>query len=326
MIKFIGKTSISALIFMLLLPSIALAERGAVTLKRAEDQRNQSRSASLDPYNAENQEVLETFGIELQPVDPLWQDPEFAYFMELIKESYRLDEAGDTVNAFYTFFEGIDVMDGLNHRALVLPKEERELLDRLRAVIENNKIAFEADPEYFLGEQLLLIVGEELEKAFVEYEQSLGVNEIYAYANPGGYVYPGEMVRLQLSTTEPEGLTVSWRQTYGPNVEWLKTDSSLQTAFLVPENADGESLIFEYTISRLGETKTGKIDLTVFENPYSVFVAPEDAITNLYQSLLGRNPDPDGYVYWKQKYDAGMSLNEIATIFMQSEEYQNLHR
>ncbi len=326
MIKFLRKTTLLVVMTMALLPSIALAERGAVTIKRMEDQANFDRSARLNPYDSENEAILEELGAVIQPVDPIWQNKDFAYFMYLMKEANRLDSQGDTVNALYTIFEAIDVMDTLNHPELTIEKEEREFIDKLRKVIETNTFAFESDPEYFLVEQALIILGESLEQEWAAYEQNLGIESIYAYANPGGYVYPEETVTLMLSSTSLEGLRVSWRQTYGPNVEWLQSTNAIQTSFIVPAHSQGESLIFEYTISRLGQSKTGKIDLTVFQNPYSVFVAPEDGITNIYQSLLGRNPDPDGYVYWKQQYDSGMSLEAITQEFMQSEEYRNLQR
>lgn len=302
------------------------AERGVVTLKKQNDQRFHATMVRLDPYSAENEALLEELGIELQPVDPIWQDEDFAEFLALMKEADRLETEGDLVNAMYTLFAAIDLMDEINHRELTLLPEEREFFDRLRSAIDENPFAFEADPEYFLVEQVLVIWGEELEKAFEEYEENLGVNEIYAYADPGGYAYPEETVYLRLSTTAPEGLDVSWRQTYGPNVQWLATSSNLESAFIVPQGSEGESLIFEYTITRLGQTKTGRVDLQVFDNPLSTFVAPDDAITHLYHSLLARDPDPDGYVYWKQQYDSGMSLDEIAQTFMQSDEYQQLHR
>ena len=48
-------------------------------------------------------------------------------------------------------------------------------------------------------------------------------------------------------------------------------------------------------------------------------------ITSLYQSELGRTPDPSGASYWQRMYDAGMSLDQIKYNMDQSTEYQKAH-
>jgi hypothetical protein len=46
-------------------------------------------------------------------------------------------------------------------------------------------------------------------------------------------------------------------------------------------------------------------------------------ITELYRTLLGREPDAGGLAYWTQQVNAGMSLDAVKANFMASAEYQN---
>ncbi|MCX7371894.1 MAG: DUF4214 domain-containing protein [Alphaproteobacteria bacterium] len=46
------------------------------------------------------------------------------------------------------------------------------------------------------------------------------------------------------------------------------------------------------------------------------------SIARLYQAALGRRPDEPGFVHWKLSVDAGMSLPEVARLFVGSPEFQ----
>ena len=47
-----------------------------------------------------------------------------------------------------------------------------------------------------------------------------------------------------------------------------------------------------------------------------------DAVSGLYQSLLGRAPDAEGLAFWNQQLASGKSINDIANAFKASPEYQ----
>lgn len=47
-----------------------------------------------------------------------------------------------------------------------------------------------------------------------------------------------------------------------------------------------------------------------------------DAVSGLYQSLLGRAPDAAGLQYWNQQLASGKSINDIANAFKATPEYQ----
>ena len=47
-----------------------------------------------------------------------------------------------------------------------------------------------------------------------------------------------------------------------------------------------------------------------------------DAVSGLYQSILGRAPDAEGLAYWNQQLASGKSINDIANAFKASPEYQ----
>lgn len=52
---------------------------------------------------------------------------------------------------------------------------------------------------------------------------------------------------------------------------------------------------------------------------------PTSQLTGLYQQLLGRAPDAEGFDFWSKAMQNGVSLSSIATDFMKSPEYLNLH-
>ena len=63
-------------------------------------------------------------------------------------------------------------------------------------------------------------------------------------------------------------------------------------------------------------------------NYLGIYTAPVTAanalsVTDLYHSILWREPDAEGLAYWTAQYAAGMSLSDIAAAFYQTREYQN---
>jgi len=55
----------------------------------------------------------------------------------------------------------------------------------------------------------------------------------------------------------------------------------------------------------------------------SATTGTEAQITELYRSLLGREPDAAGLQYWTQQVNAGFSLQGVSNAIMSSAEYQN---
>ncbi len=53
--------------------------------------------------------------------------------------------------------------------------------------------------------------------------------------------------------------------------------------------------------------------------------AVTDPIANLYQTILGRAPEAEGYVYWTSQMAAGVALADIAASFYDSPEYKALN-
>jgi hypothetical protein len=53
--------------------------------------------------------------------------------------------------------------------------------------------------------------------------------------------------------------------------------------------------------------------------------AVTDPIANLYQTILGRAPEAEGYVYWTSQMAAGAALADIAASFYDSPEYKALN-
>jgi hypothetical protein len=52
---------------------------------------------------------------------------------------------------------------------------------------------------------------------------------------------------------------------------------------------------------------------------------PQDQISQLYTSLLGRQPDAAGLQWWTTQLNNGMSIDTIAGYFKQTDEYKALH-
>jgi hypothetical protein len=56
----------------------------------------------------------------------------------------------------------------------------------------------------------------------------------------------------------------------------------------------------------------------------STSATPQDQVTQLYQSLLGRSPDAAGLAFWSQALTNGMTIDQISTFIKASAEYQAL--
>lgn len=57
----------------------------------------------------------------------------------------------------------------------------------------------------------------------------------------------------------------------------------------------------------------------------SIIPVNADPIAHLYQTILGRAPEKEGYVYWTQQMQAGAALADIAASFFDSPEYKALN-
>ncbi len=122
---------------------------------------------------------------------------------------------------------------------------------------------------------------------------SAHVNPAYtAYADTNdirGFVY--RMYKIALDREpEPEGFTF-W-------VEKLES-GQLQAADLVRSFLGSE----EY--ASLGKTN-------------------EQIVTDCYQVMLNRNPEPDGFEFWKKRLDVGMTFMSVCSGFVGSPEFANL--
>jgi hypothetical protein len=117
----------------------------------------------------------------------------------------------------------------------------------------------------------------------------------------------------------PTGMdwTSEWTQTDGPEVIWLDTDSQHDTAFIVPslEGFDGDYLTFELFVS----------DDEGNESTSYVYVDLErgdiDAVSRMHQEVLGYEISETDWTYWNEKYEQGMSLEEIRKHFELFAEY-----
>lgn len=47
-------------------------------------------------------------------------------------------------------------------------------------------------------------------------------------------------------------------------------------------------------------------------------------IATLYQQFLGRDADEDGLVYWVERLEGGVALDDVAQLFVESQEMQEM--
>ena len=90
-----------------------------------------------------------------------------------------------------------------------------------------------------------------------------------------------------------------------------------------PDNAGLDS----WTNALTSRTKTGA-DVAngfIFSQEFINKHTSDDAfMTTLYKAFFNRNPDPDGFAYWKTKLAEGMSREEVSHGFIYSSEFANL--
>ncbi len=62
--------------------------------------------------------------------------------------------------------------------------------------------------------------------------------------------------------------------------------------------------------------------LLAFVSPAEAAPAHDDQITRLYQTVLGRTPDPEGLAYWSARRVNGESLEDLTTAFLKFPEVE----
>jgi len=118
------------------------------------------------------------------------------------------------------------------------------------------------------------------------------------------------------SADPDDGTTLghSWTQTAGPAVT-LAGATTAQPTFTMPDTP--AVLTFELTVDD-GQGRTDTDTVTVTSLPR--FTPDEAAVDHTYESLLGRESDPEGLAYWSGLLADGASPKDVATLIAFSTE------
>ncbi len=312
----------------LAMPSLAMAENRPYFEQKLKEQALAQQQVVLNPFDEATNALLADFGITLQPVDPLWQDPLFVEFVLTLQAAVAAEQAGDYAKTMTLAFTLLDLGKQIPNEqvqdSVSMTPEQEASFDVLRDLIEADPKGFEQNPEAVL-EQWYAIM---LEQVFVEYEEEYTsyldqhpVQVAYPYSE-SWYTEPGRVSWLKVDTGSVQGISAEWTQVAGTPVTWLNTVSPTDRAFLTPNvGPDGEYLEFVAVVTDGKESFSTRVYVTVVAAQTQS--ANQDPISELYVNVLGRNPDSAGYDYWSAQYASGMSLEEIESHFRASAEYMN---
>lgn len=112
---------------------------------------------------------------------------------------------------------------------------------------------------------------------------------------------------------------------YANLLSGLANPSNYEQGFVNPyPNAGTSSSPSPYETDNFGgqNQSTGQSLGQVFGQMTNTNAGGTDAVSGLYQSLLGRTPDAEGLAFWNQQLASGKSINDIANAFKASPEYQ----
>lgn len=285
---------------------------------------SQVTAAGAVNFDEDSAILLQLLQIEADTTDPLYQDPEFI----------------DVVNAFSGLNDDIDAMGqsiiDILDQAMVLADELQDVDDprfaeykltleeamEAKDMIDEIKASISQD-----GKGLSDILWETaLEYQTDDYSYAYPEDKsVDAYANADTYyAVPGQTVTLYDYTSFDDYVSnssVIWIQSAGPQVELRESSSTTwlhDREFTMP-NFDGSSVNyvqFDLIASQNGETSTSTVTIYLDSNG-------EQAIRNLYWTLLGREADEGGLKHWMNEYQNGMSIEQIEQAFKESNEYKN---
>lgn len=295
----------------LAVPATTLASRNIIIARQQEQQ----LMTAISPGDTEAQELLESLGITLEPTDELWYDEHFIALVQKYKElrAQGLDIVGQVGDLVLEAFDMVDIgsqIDREEFQAIfAMTPEEKAQQEELKAYIKNNLEAFKADPETFLNE-VLNNLGTTDEFFPAPYDENAPY--AYGYSDPYDAVDTGRIVWLHDGSYNPlEGeMTVSWEQTYGPEVTWLKTTSLNDAAFIMPSLADAEADYLVFTVTADNGVATNTYDVYVYWlRPY------EGDVAETFREVMGREIDAFHYAYWDELHYQGMSIEQIRKHF-----------
>lgn len=295
----------------LALPQETFAAR-KIWLER--QQQEQAYVSTISPADPEAQEILALLQIELQATDPVWSDQDFIALVTKYKDIRRqgIDLIGEAAELVLQAFEldelGERIDDERFQDAFALNEYERQQQEELKAYIKENIEAFKQDPDAFLEGFLNSFQGYE-DEYFYEYDEYAPY--AYGYADPYEPVEAGRVVWLYDDSYNPleSEMTVTWRQTYGPDVTWLNTTSTKDVAFIMPDLSGTDSyLAFEVTADNGSGTST-------YEVYVEGLVPFQSEVADAYREVMGREISEFDHAYWDELWYQGWPIEQIRAHF-----------
>lgn len=300
----------------LVLPSATFAR----TITQA-PQYQQQIFSTISPGDVDAMELLEMMDIHLQATDEVWSDPNFVALVE----KYRAFKANaitiidDAQVSVTILLDMLTLSNKIDHPSFQQGTiDTTEEIDALRAILVQQLEDAKLDPTPFV-EGLLSILAPMDDYEYTYDEQA---PYAYGYSDPYEAVEAGRIVWLMDDSYNPleTDMTISWQQTYGPDVTWLTTDSETDVAFIMPslEYEDSDYLTFEVTADNGYSSDTYEV--------YVYWYRPfEGEVADAYREIMGREIDSTDYYYWDDKWYYGMPIEEIRKHFELMKEYDGVY-
>ncbi len=295
----------------LVLPHATLAR----TITQA-PQYQQHVYTTISPGDVDAMELLSFLDIELQATDEVWSDANFIAMVQKYRDFKAnaitiIDDAQVSVNLL---LDMVSLSTQIDHEAFdVGTVDTTEEVEALRALMVQQLEDSKIDPTPFV-ESLLSI----LAPMDSTYEYDEQAPYAYGYSEPYEAVEAGRIVWLMDDSYNPleSDMTITWEQTYGPEVTWLTTDSATNVAFLMPSLANEESdyLAFEVT----ADNGYASDSYEVYVYWYRPF---EGEVADAYREIMGREIESDDYYFWDNKWYYGMPIEHIRKHFELLKEY-----
>lgn len=241
---------------------------------------------TLNPYNPGIKSFLEGLGLDISPNESIWSDREFIQFIEKQQElQKRSDEFFNLLGELaFGSFDLIDLGNKIDDKRFEdlfgLDAEQLAELETIRAEMlqeleDIKKEAGQSVEQLFLGGFLQGLHGfdefdfeDNYDDYEYDYEDEYNDNAPYiydAYAEPWEPVAAGRIVRLYSdieNLDQNSEMTITWEQTFGPDVMWLNTENASEAAFIVPQYDPEEINYLEFMVT--AENEYGSDEYYVF--------------------------------------------------------------
>lgn len=206
---------------------------------------------TINPYDENVNSFLDSMGIKVQLGEVLWSDQDFVEFVQSqqnleAKTELLIDTMAELFIGYLELYEkGANINDPRFQELFKLSKADKEELNTMKQAFLEEWAKMKNNPDDLFSELWGLGLGDSLWQDESIWDdcgaECENLPTVFAYSDAYDLAHEGNIVYLYgdyYTPVEGSDVTVTWEQTYGPEVTWLNVENKTDAAFIVPNYDD----------------------------------------------------------------------------------------